>query len=216
MNEPTRSPGSVDLLFDAAAALRELVNVFTDRALDDELLDEVTRTARRLSAKLAGAPHWDRDAVLAAGLVAPDSAEGRRTGFPYRAIAGRANPSAIPLSLEFGEDVVTTEVILDPMHSGAPGRGHGGVLAGIFDEFTGAAPRLIGTMGATASLTVNFRAPIPLGEPLQLRAWVHEQQGRKVFVRGDARRGDVLIADAEALFITIDYGAIDTSGAARH
>lgn len=208
--------GSIDRLFEAAAALRELVNVFTDRALDDDLLAEITATARALTAKVQEAPHWDRQAVLAAGLVAPDSEEGRRTGFPYRAVAGRANPAAIPLTLEFGEDVVTTEITLEPMHGGAPGRGHGGVLAGVFDEFTGAAPRLIGTMGATARLSVNYRAPIPLGEPLQLRAWIHEQQGRKVFVRGDAHRGDVLIADAEALFVTIDYAAIDTSGEARH
>jgi len=214
MSEPTQE--SIDRLFAAAAALRELVNLFTDRELDDDLLDEIATAAEGLSAKAEAAPHWDRQAVLEVGLIAPESEEGRRTGFPYRAIGGRANPTAKPLELHFGEDAVTAEVTLDPMHSGAPGRGHGGVLAGILDEFTGAAPRLIGTMGATARLTINYRAPIPLGEPLQLRAWVHEQEGRKIFVRGEARRGEDLIADCEALFIVIDYAAIDTSGAARH
>lgn len=214
MSPPTSA--SVDRLFAAAASLRELVNLFTDRDLDDDLLDEIADTAAALSAKVDRAPHWDRQAVLAASLVDPDSEEGRRTGFPYRAIAGAANPAATPMVLHFEEDAVTSEVTLRPMHSGAPGRGHGGVLAGILDEFAGAAPRLVGVMAATARLTVNYRGPIPLGEPLRLRAWVHERDGRKIFVRGDARRGDDLVADMEALFIVIDYGAIDTSGAARH
>ncbi|MFN8104436.1 MAG: PaaI family thioesterase [Acidimicrobiia bacterium] len=214
MSPPTSA--HVDRLFAAAASLRDLVDLFTDRELGDDLLAEITETARTLSDKVAQAPHWDRQAVLEAGLVAPDSEEGRRTGFPYRAIAGAANPAATPMALHFEEDAVTTEVTLRPMHSGAPGRGHGGVLAGLLDEFAGAAPRLVDVMAATARLTVNYRGPIPLGEPLQLRAWVHERDGRKIFVRGEARRGDDLVADMEALFIAIDYGSIDTSGAARH
>ncbi|MCC7078419.1 MAG: hypothetical protein IT198_14955 [Acidimicrobiia bacterium] len=211
-----RTNESFERLFTASAALRELVNLFTDRDLDDDLLDEITETAGKLSAKAEQAPPWDRQAVLLAGLQSKETEEGRRTGFPYRAVAGRANPCAIPLTYEFGEDVVTTEVTLQPMHGGAPGRGHGGILAGIFDEFAGVAPHLVGTIGATARLTVNYRAPIPVGEPLTLRVWVHEHEGRKIFVRGDARRGDDLVADVEALFIDIDYHAIDTSGAARH
>lgn len=216
VNQPPSVP--VDQLFAAAAALRELVNLFTDRELDDDLLAEITETARRLSTEIEKAPPWDRQEALEFGLRAPDTDEGRRTGFPHRAIAGAANPSANPmtLTLDFGEGVVSTEITLQPMHVGAPGRGHGGVLAGIFDEFAGAAPRLVGAMGATARLCVNYRAPIPIGEPLQLRAWVDEHDGRKIHVRGDARRGDDLIADIEALYIVIDYTAIDTSGAARH
>lgn len=214
MDEPPTAP--VDRLFAAAADLRRLVNLFCDRELSDDLLDEIAAAAADLAAKVDAAPHWDREAVLAEGLADPDSDEGRRTGFPYRAIAGAANPAATPMELHFGEALVTAEVTLTPMHSGAPGRGHGGVLAGVLDEFAGAAPRLVGTMAATARLTVNYRSPIPLGEPLQLRTWIHDHEGRKIFVRGDARRGDQVVADFEALFIDIDYTAIDTSGAARH
>lgn len=205
-----RSGASIDRLFAAASGLRELVNLFTDRELDDDLLDEIAEVARELSAQVQRAPRWDRRAVLEEGLRSSDSEEGRRTSFPYRAIAGPANPSATPMTLHFDEGVVSTEVTFQPMHGGAPGRGHGGVLAGILDEFAGAVPRLVGVMAATARLTVNYQAPIPIGEPLQLRGWVHEHDDRKIFVRGDARCGDDLIADLEALFIDIDYTAIDT------
>lgn len=207
---------SIDRLFAAAAELRGLVNLFCDRHLDDDLLDKVRQVARELTAKIEQAPQWDRQGVLEASLVSPDSELGQRTGFPYRAIAGPANPSATPMTREFATDVVTSEFTFEPMHSGAPGRGHGGVLAGVLDEFAGAAPRLVGVMAATARLTVNYRAPIPMGVPLQLRVWVHERDGRKIHVHGDAHNGENLIADLEALFIEIDYGAIDTSGAARH
>jgi len=215
------SPGSdasTDQLFATATAVREMINLFADREMPGDLLDEIAEAAVRFSTLIAEAPPWDRQAVLEAGLRAPESDERRRTGFPHRAIAGPANPSSNPitLNLDFEEGIVTSEVTLGPMHVGAPGRGHGGVLAGIFDEFAGAAPSLVGAMGATARLCVNYRSPIPIGEPLKLRAWVDDQDGRKIFVRGDAHRGDDLIADLEALFIAIDYGAIDTSGAARH
>ncbi len=205
-----------DRLFTAAAALRGLVNLFTDRELDEGLLDEITEVAERLSAKVEQAPCWDRQAVLDADLDRVDSEDGRVTGFAHRAVAGRANPGAMPFEFRIEDGVATTEITLQPMHGGAPGRGHGGVLAAIFDEFAGVVPPTVGAMAATARLTVNYRSPIPIGEPMQLRAWVHEHGGRKIFVHGDARLGDDLIADMEALYVAIDYTTIDTSGAARH
>lgn len=205
-----------DRLFTAAAALRGLVNLFTDRELDDGLLDEITEVAERLSAKVEQAPRWDRQAVLDADLDRVDTEDGRVTGFAHRAVAGRANPGAMPFEFRIEDGVAKAEITLQPMHGGAPGRGHGGVLAAIFDEFAGVVPRTVGAMAATARLTVNYRSPIPIGEPMQLRAWVHEQVGRKIFVHGDARRGDDLIADMEALYVAIDYTTIDTSGSARH
>jgi acyl-coenzyme A thioesterase PaaI-like protein len=216
VSPPPHSPN--DRLFAAASSLRDLVNVFNDRHLDDDLLDAVTSAAEQLTAQIGEAEPWDRQAALEAGLQASETVEGRRTGFPHRAIAGPANPAAnpMPLSYDYDEGIVTTEITLHPMHVGAPGRGHGGVLAGVFDELAGAAPRLVGTMGVTAQLCINYRNPIPLGDPLTLRAWVDRHEGRKVFVKGDAHRDHDLIADIEALFIVIDYAAIDTSGGARH
>lgn len=203
-------------LFEAAAALRRVVNLFTDRELDPGTIDEIIAGADRLAELMEPAPAWDRDAVLMAGLAGLNKDDGRRKGFPYRAVSGPANPAATPMVIRFSEDMVTTEVTFDPMTGGAPGRGHGGVLAAFFDDFAGAAPRLVDVMAVTARLTVRYRSPIPMGEPMMLRAWVDSVQGRKVNVKGDARRGDEVIADLEALYIAIDYTAIDTSGSARH
>lgn len=218
MDEPSENTAedATDALFATAASLRRLVNLFTDRELDNKLLDEITSVADDLSARIEEARQWDRKATLEAGLAGLNMDDGRRKGFPYRAISGPANPAGAPMVIYFSEDMVTTEVTFEPMHGGAPGRGHGGILAGFFDDFAGAAPRLLGMMAVTARLTVRYRSPIPMGKPLTLRAWVDSHQGRKLNVRGDARRGDEVIADLEALYIAIDYNAIDTSGEARH
>ncbi len=205
-----------DKLFATAASVRRLVNLFTDREVDDPLLDEIAAAADQLSAKIETAPQWDRRAMLEASLAGLNMDDGRRKGFPFRAISGPANPSATPMHLHFTEDMVTTEITFEPMNGGAPGRGHGGVMAGFFDDFAGAVPRLLGLMAATARLTVRYRSPIPIGEPVELRAWVDSHSGRKINVKGDARRGDEVIAELEALYIAIDYTAIDTSGEARH
>jgi acyl-coenzyme A thioesterase PaaI-like protein len=215
MHEPSGT--SPDPLFDAAAALRHLVDLFCDREISPELLGRITATAEELSAEVAEEPQWDRQALLEESIRDPYRRDGRRGGFYYRGVAGPANPAAMPLELRVVDGVLITEVTLGPMHSGAPGRGHGGVLAGIFDEFAGSAPRfLTDSMAATGRLTIHYRAPIPLGVPLQLRAWVNDHEGRKIHVRGDARRDDDVIAEVEWLFIQIDYAVIDTSGAARH
>lgn len=216
MSSQPASTDTTEKLFATAASLRRLVNLFTDRELAEDLLDEIAAVADEISEKIEVAPRWDRRAALEAGLAGLNKDEGRRKGFPHRAISGPANPSATPMEIHFTDDMVTTEVIFEPMNGGAPGRGHGGVLAGFFDDFAGATPRLLGLMAATARLTVRYRSPIPIGEPLTLRAWVDSHQGRKINVRGDARRGDTVIADLEALYIAIDYDAIDTSGKARH
>lgn len=215
-SSPTGAPE--DRLFATAATLRELVNLFCDRELDDDLLDEIAAAARQLSEQVAAAPQWDRQVALVEGLRAPDTGEGRRSGFPHRAVGGDANPGAHPMAMEFDFDagLLSTEVTFQPMHGGAPGRVHGGVLAGVFDEFAGATLRLAGTRGATARLCINYRAPIPMGVPLRFTGWVDHREDRKIVVRGDARRGEDLIADFEGLFVVIDYAAIDTSGDARH
>lgn len=220
---PVSGPGepggiSDDKLFTTAAALRELVNLFCDREPDDDVLDEIADAARRLSAKVEQAPQWDRQEALERGLTVAETHEGRSRGFPHRAVGGLANPAAQPMVMDFDfdEGVLRTEVTFHPMHSGAPGRVHGGVLAGVLDEFAGAILRLADTRGATGRLTINYRSPIPMGIPLAFRGWVDHREGRKVVVRGEVHRGDELIADMEGLMVVIDYAAIDTSGNARH
>jgi hypothetical protein len=81
---------------------------------------------------------------------------------------------------------------------------HGGALPLIFDEVLGRAassperPRI-----RTAYLNTAFRALTPIDVPLHVRGWLDRAEGRKFFVRGEIRHGDVVCADAEGLFVEL-------------
>jgi len=195
----------------AAAALRDLVNVFCGHDAGDEILDRVTAAAVALAGEMRRKPRWDRRAILTAGLAAMGDIEDRRhNAFAHRAVAGPANPASILFDFRRDGDSVATTLELGAMHEGAPGRAHGGVTAAIFDDLTGVVPVMIGAMSVTGRLTIHYRAPVPVETPVEFRAWLHERDGRKLEVHAEARHGDAVLATAEALFVTIDFSRIDT------
>jgi acyl-coenzyme A thioesterase PaaI-like protein len=108
--------------------------------------------------------------------------------YPFSPVIGRCNPLAPPVELEVVEDtvhgvttnVVTGRVTLTEAYTGPPwDNTHGGVIAAIFDELLGIAVMAAGQGGYTGQLTVNFRRPTPIGQPLDLRAWVEDVAGRR-------------------------------------
>jgi acyl-CoA thioesterase FadM len=86
---------------------------------------------------------------------------------------------------------------------GVNGAVHGGALPLLFDEVLGRAAALPGLRLRTAYLKTDFRALTPLDTKLEVRGWLERQEGRKYFVRGELRHGDVVCADAEGLFVAL-------------
>ncbi|MFE2959578.1 PaaI family thioesterase [Nocardia tengchongensis] len=87
-------------------------------------------------------------------------------------------------------------------HLGVSDAAHGGQIGVTFDEqFSIAAWSAINNFKRTAYLNVTYRAPAPLNKDLTVRTWVERQEGRKFFLRGEMLDGDLLCAEAEALFI---------------
>ncbi|WP_308161389.1 PaaI family thioesterase [Dietzia psychralcaliphila] len=86
---------------------------------------------------------------------------------------------------------------------GAPGLLHGGYAAWLVDcmcgllveEKGGSAPR-------TASLTLNYRAPTPIGSELLLRSAIEQREGRKLWVTATIEAEGVVTVEARGLFIT--------------
>lgn len=122
---------------------------------------------------------------------------------------GRANPLAPPLRLDIepGSDPpqIVGTACFGPQYEGPPGHVHGGYLAAAFDEVLGFAQSLGGKPGMTGTLTVRYRTPTPLRVELGLRGWVERVEGRKIFTRGTIHAGERLCAEAEAIFISIDF-----------
>ena len=101
--------------------------------------------------------------------------------------------------------LVEGRVRLGRAYEGPPHGVHGGVLAGLFDDMLGAAQRLSGTRGVTARLTVRYRALTPVESDLVLRAEAGEPNGRRVTCTATCHAGDTLTAEAEALFVAVDF-----------
>ena len=89
---------------------------------------------------------------------------------------------------------------------GVNGAVHGGTLPLMFDEVLGRAAALPGLRLRTAYLKTDFRTLTPLDTRLEVRGWLDRQEGRKYFVRGELRHGDVVCADAEGLFVALKPG----------
>jgi acyl-coenzyme A thioesterase PaaI-like protein len=120
-------------------------------------------------------------------------------------VLGQANPVAPPLSLSFEEGRIVATVRFGSAYEGPPGCVHGGWIAAAFDEVLGAAQSLSGSGGMTAYLKIDYRSPTPLHEELRFEGELDRTEGRKIFTVGRLYHGDTLCAEAQALFVSIDF-----------
>ena len=162
------------------------------------------------------------------GVAAGWAGHPRRTSYAFAAEAGpggdvhaflddspmigRANPLAPPLHLDVDQGTDPPAVVgtacFGPQYEGPPGHVHGGYLAAAFDEVLGMAQSFGGKPGMTGTLTVRYRSPTPLRVVLDLRGWVERVEGRKIFTRGTVHADGRLCAEAEAVFLSIDFRAM--------
>jgi acyl-coenzyme A thioesterase PaaI-like protein len=124
--------------------------------------------------------------------------------FDKSPIIGLATPLAAPvIAWMRGDDQVVARATFGIAHEGAPGCVHGGIVAAVFDEVLSFTQPAKGQPGVTASLTIHYRAPTPLNRELVFEAELAKTEGRKIFAKGRCRAGDVITAEAEALYIRI-------------
>lgn len=124
-------------------------------------------------------------------------------------LVGPLNPLAAPIHIRFdgasNDMTVVGEVTFGAAYEGPPGCVHGGFIAAGFDEVLGIAQGMSGSPGMTGRLTVNYRSPSPLLQPLRFIGRIDHIEGRKIFTRGELRTAtdDRLCAEAEGLFISM-------------
>ena len=128
--------------------------------------------------------------------------------FDHSPIIGLANPIAPPLTVEWGEGVVICRATFGSAYEGPPGSVHGGWVAAAFDEVLGMAQSFGGDPGMTGTLTVKYRKPTPLHRELRFEGTLDRVEGRKKFTIGKLYDGDTLTAEAEGLFISVDFSKI--------
>jgi hypothetical protein len=136
--------------------------------------------------------------------------------------AARANPGTIgtePVSRRpdlpgRGNAIIPGFVMHDDQPARSYGRGsfsaahlgraavHGGSITLIFDEVIGRLIERDGKQARTAYLHINYRNLVPVDVELDLEAQIDRQEGRKTFASATIRLDDLVLADAEGLWIS--------------
>ena len=197
----------------AASALRRLNRAVNSHYASDTDLHEIAEHADRLAAAIEPGDRRDKQVDMMSrphlariynGEYAPlDIADGDEIEFdPFSPIAGIFHPHAIGLRFFRAGDGVIGRAEVGPGNAGPPNRIHGGVVASLIDETMGALNRSHGRRAFTASLTVDYRAPAPIDEPVEFRATTISHEGRKIVLScvGSAPDGTIF-CESQGLFI---------------
>lgn len=193
----------------AAMALRRLGHAMMAHEADGELLLRVAQAADRVTADLQSQPARQRDlAEMKRRMWEVELDTGDRIShFDECFVSGSQNPLGIGIEVERDGDDMVAHVELGPAFEGAPGRSHGGIVAAIFDDVLGYLTTLHRVPAFTGSLTVNYLAATPIGEPLEFRARLKDRDGRRLFTEAEAIAGGKVIATATATFIVVPLEA---------
>ena len=188
---------------EAATRLRELGHEFVARDLTNDQFDDINDRLRGLLELVRAAQ--PRERTVPSGALANFKmavpAEGqveRHQLFSDSIVSGGANPMGLGGYLWREGDVAVMEVTLGKAFEGAPGRAHGGIVAALIDETMGL------VLAINEQLAFTDVAPTPINEPILARAWLKEQDGRKLSIEATVEAGTTLIAKAKALFIAVD------------
>jgi len=189
----------------AADAIRRIIDKFVATKAPS---DELTRAAEALERVARDLEPWPQGRVFE-GFNESANAGDPHAFFDHSPIIGKANPLAPPLDIVSVEGThVVAEATFGAAYEGPPGCVHGGYVAAVFDEFLGLTQSLSGKHGMTGTLTVRYRQPTPLHRRLRFEGDLTGSEGRKIFTVGRCLVDDVVTAEAEGLFITVDFERI--------
>jgi acyl-coenzyme A thioesterase PaaI-like protein len=193
--------------------IRAIIEALAVRELCLEDLSQAKEMARSIRRSLEAHPPRPRwyDADEQVTPFSPGSMQAYVQQSPVR---GRSNPIAPPLVLETRERPDGSRAIvgrgrLGRRYEGPPHGVHGGWVAALLDELLGTAQNLTKAPGMTAILKVRFRELTPVDEDLRLEAWIAEQRARRVVAKATCHAGDTLTADAEGIFLRVDFGEVE-------
>jgi hypothetical protein len=117
-------------------------------------------------------------------------------------LPGRGHPFLAPVVVDaWSAEHMSGKVTLTRMYDSGGGQAHGGALPLLFVEVLGRLSNTGRVIARTAYAHTNFRQVTPIGRELRLDGTVDKLEGRKRFLSGRLYLGEVLVADADILFI---------------
>jgi uncharacterized protein (TIGR00369 family) len=125
---------------------------------------------------------------------------------PHNCFAcGSLNEHGLQLDLHLGDGRSWAELVLSARFEGWVGIAHGGILATLLDEVMAWALVAQDNWGVTARLAVDFRRPVPIGQPIRAEGWIVRSRRRLVDTAGHVvDSGGTILARADAGYLTVD------------
>jgi acyl-coenzyme A thioesterase PaaI-like protein len=167
--------------------------------------DELSDAADSLEAIASSLESYPTRKGWSGGFSETANAGDTHGHFDSSPVIGRANPLAPPVDVQVNDGVVEGRVVFGSAYEGPPGCVHGGYIAAAFDEVLGMTQSMSGTPGMTGTLTIRYRRPTPLHTELRFEGVLLGVEGRKIRTEGRLYANDELTAEAEAIFISVDF-----------
>ena len=189
----------------AGRAVRDLGHAIVGHNNPEELLEMVAMSVEAMAVQLAkGSPRSRPGRDMQNRAAEPVPPDGQRIeSHPDRPISGAASPWGVDLVVTRDGDEAVGVCTLRAAHEGAPGRSHGGVVAATFDDLFGFVLTIHQAVAFTGELTIRYVAGTPLFEPIEFRARLVGRERRKLYITGEARASQGLIATATSTFISL-------------
>jgi acyl-coenzyme A thioesterase PaaI-like protein len=199
------SHDSHDELARVADALRRVVDRMVGTTAPPEAFDGMAERLDELAERLG---RYEQRSLFR--LAGPARTEAGVTEFSP--VTGRLHPFAPPVRMTSVGPHVEGVVTFGSAYEGPPGHVHGGFVAATLDELLGMTMAVQHLPGMTGRLTVRYRRPTPLHTELRVVAEVTRVDGRKAHVEGRIERDGEPTAEAEGLFLSVDFDRLRRDG----
>jgi acyl-coenzyme A thioesterase PaaI-like protein len=205
MDEPHRATSGGTFVSPERVRLAQAVRHLIDAALtaEDASADELADAAERTE-RVAADLHGRHDLGGRPSGVRRRAEMSHDDYLPRSPLVGEISPLAPPIEYEYRDGRLTGRGVFHAAYEGPPGYVHGGWIALAFDEMLGMANIASGHPGMTGRLSIRYRRPTPLHQPVALEAWTEEIDGRRIVTRGTLSAEGTVTAEAEGLFVIID------------
>jgi uncharacterized protein (TIGR00369 family) len=120
---------------------------------------------------------------------------------------GKDNPHGMHLKflLDSERNHFVSHFRLSKRYTGPPGHCHGGIIATILDDAMSKLSRLRDVIAATSRMTVEYRRPVPLNQPLRVESREISKRGRRLTrVAEIIDEEGAVLARGRGVFVIID------------
>lgn len=211
----TAEPASAKSRIAAAENLNRLSHAVLANQSDEALMAKIAASVADFADALESNPRRDRltdfDAApqfmeqLLANAETSLIADSQKVDvFRDSPITGSFNPFNVGMVVSREGDEAVGTVVLKRGWEGAPDRSHGGVVASLVDEAMGCLLPILGVMAFTGSLNLSYKAPCPIGVPIEFRASLDHREGRKLYLNCTGSGPNGVFVESTAIFITIE------------